>query len=231
MSIQKTPGANNIFFVWLNNYSGVLIKTPSKTLVIDPVDVKAKNFHTLDAILITHEAYDHLDQQLVAEMQKATGCTVIADAASAKKLQYAVPADKLQTTKSGMETKLGEVTVKTENCNNPQAKAPVTYIISSEDNVKVYHTADSLPFNELGLMAQKEQFDLVFCTVGITPGASPQTGFEVAWLTKPPLAVPYHTASVQNQKDFADLLRRKMPKTASLIPQQNKIYQVSKRQT
>ncbi len=228
MSIQKTPEKNSIFFMWLNNYAGILLKTPTKTFAIDPVDVKAKNLHNVDAILITHEHYDHLDPPLVADIQKATGCTVIADAASTKKLKLALPNDKLIEIKPGMEIKFGEVSVKAEKSNHP-AQAPVTYIITSEDNVKVYHTADSLPFPELAKMAQKENFDLVFCTVGIAPGASPQSGFEIAWLTKPQIAVPYHTATVASQKEFEELLKKELPRTACLIPQQNKIYQVSKR--
>ena len=228
MYIQRTPETNSILFAWLNNYAGILLKTPTKTLVIDPVDVKAKKLQNVDAILITHEHYDHLDQKLVTEIQKATGCMIIADAASAKKLQLDIPTDKLTQAKPGMEIKIGGVTVKAEKSNHP-AQAPVTYIITSEDQVKVYHTADSLPFPELAKMAQKENFDVVFCTVGIASGASPQKGFEIAWLTKPQLAVPYHTATVASQKEFAELLKRELPKTACLIPEQNKIYQVSKR--
>jgi L-ascorbate metabolism protein UlaG (beta-lactamase superfamily) len=228
VSIQKTPDANTLLFVWFNNYAGILLKTPTKTLVIDPVDVKAKNFHNLDAILITHEHYDHLDPPLVADIQKATDCPVIADTASAKKLQQSIPQEKLQPTKPGDEIKLGDVTIKAQKSNHP-AQAPLTYIITSEDGVKVYHTADSLPFPEMGAMAQQEKFDLVFCSVGIAPGASAETGFDVAWLTKPQIAVPYHTGSVQSQTEFADLIRRKLPKSACLIPQKNKIYQITKR--
>ena len=228
MSIQKTPEQNSILFVWLNNYAGILLKTPSKTLAIDPVDVKAKTLQNVDAILITHEHYDHLDQRLVTEIQKATGCIVIADAASTKKLQLAIPNDKLKEITPGAEIKIGEVSVKAEKSNHP-AQAPVTYIITSEDQVKVYHTADSLPFPELAKLGQKEKFDVVFCTVGIAPSSTPQTGFEIAWLTKPQVAVPYHTATVASQKEFAELLKKEMPRTASLIPEQNKIYQVSKR--
>jgi L-ascorbate metabolism protein UlaG (beta-lactamase superfamily) len=226
--IQKTPEKNSILFVWLNNYAGILLKTPTKTFVIDPVDVKAKNLLNVDAILITHEHYDHLDPPLIVEIQKATGCTVIADAASTKKLKLALPNDKLQEIKPGMEIKIGEVSIKAEKSNHP-AQTPVTYIITSEDNVKVYHTADSLPFPELAKLAQKENFDVVFCTVGIAPGASPQKGFEIAWLTKPQIAVPYHTATVASQKEFEELLKKELPRTACLIPQQSKIYQVSKR--
>jgi L-ascorbate metabolism protein UlaG (beta-lactamase superfamily) len=229
MSVQRVPAKNTIFFVWLNQYAGILLKTPSKTLVIDPVDVKAKSFQKVDAILITHEHYDHLDPGLLAEIQKATDCTIIADSESIKKLQHIIPTGKLQRATYGAEIKIGQVSIKTEKCNHP-AQSPVTYIVTSEDNVKVYHTADSLPFPELALMGLKEKFDVVFCTVGIAPGASPQTGFEIARLTKPQMAIPYHTASLTSQTEFAKLLKKDLWRTACLIPEQNKIYQVTKKE-
>ncbi len=228
MSIQKIPEKNAILFVWFNQYAGILLKTPTKTLAIDPVDIKSKSLQNVDAVLITHEHYDHLDPRLIAEIQKETDCTIIADSASTKKLQYVVPMGKLQEAKPGVEIKIGEVTVKAEKCNH-NAKAPVTYIITSEDGVKVYHTADSLPFPEMALMGQKEKFDVVFCTVGIAPGSTPQTGFEIAQLIKPQVAVPYHTASAESQREFAQIMKKEMPRTTCLVPEQNKIYQVSKR--
>jgi L-ascorbate metabolism protein UlaG (beta-lactamase superfamily) len=228
MTINKTPDKNTILFVWFNQYAGILLKTPSKTFVIDPVDIKPKNLQKLDAVLITHEHYDHLDPRLVTEIQKETNCMVIADTASNRKLQPVMPVGKLQEIKPGDEIKIGEVAIKAEKCNH-SAKAPVTYIITSEDQVKVYHTADSLPFPELAAIGQREKFDIVFCTVGIAPGSTPQTGFEIARLTKPQLAVPYHTASPASQAEFAELLKKELPKTACLVPEQNKIYQLSKR--
>jgi L-ascorbate metabolism protein UlaG (beta-lactamase superfamily) len=228
MSIQKIPEKNTILFVWFNQYAGIILKTPTKTLAIDPVDIKPKSLQNVDAILITHEHYDHLDPRLITEIQKATNCTIIADSASTKKLQHAIPTEKLQEIKPGAEIKIGEVSVKAEKCNHT-AQAPVTYIITSEDEVKVYHTADSLPFPELAAMGQREKFDVVFCTVGIAPGSTPQTGFEIARLTKPQVAVPYHTASTASQTQFAEIIKKELPRTACLIPEQNKIYQVSKR--
>jgi L-ascorbate metabolism protein UlaG (beta-lactamase superfamily) len=230
LSALKTPGKNSIFFSWINNYAGIILKTPTKILLIDPVDVKAKTFHHVDAVLITHEHYDHLDPPLVAEIQKATACTVIADATSAKKLKLAIPNDKLQEVKPGMEIKVGDVNVKVEKSNHPPAQSPVTYIVTTEDNLKVYHTADSLPFPELGILAQTERFDLVFCTVGVAPGASPRTGFEIAYLTKPQIAVPYHTGTLASQREFEALLKEELSGTVCLVPQQNKVYQVTKRQ-
>ena len=152
---------------------------------------------------------------------------IIADVASSRKLQP-ITSDRLKEIKPGDEIKIGQVSVKAEKCNHP-AQAPVTYIITSEDELKVFHTADSLPFPELAALGQKEKFDVVFCTVGIAPSASPQTGFEIARLTKPQVAVPYHTGSTASQTEFAEILKKELPKTACLIPQQNKIYQLSKR--
>ncbi len=228
MPIENAPEKNAILFVWFNNYAGVLLKTPSKTIVIDPVDVKPRQLQKTDAILITHEHYDHLDQRLISETQKTTGCQVIADPASAKSLKNNIPLEKLQEIQPGTEIKIGEVSVKAEKCKHPAA-APVTFVITSEDGVKIYHTADSLPFPEMVSIGEREKLDVAFCTVGIAPGASPETGFEIARLTKPKVAVPYHTNSINEQKKFAEILKAQMPRTACLIPEQNKIYQVSKK--
>jgi L-ascorbate metabolism protein UlaG (beta-lactamase superfamily) len=228
MPIEKIPEKNTIVFVWFNHYAGILIKTPSKTIVIDPVDVKPRNLQETDAILITHEHYDHLDQRLIKETQKKTGCQVIADPASTRSLKNIIPPDKMLEIRPSEEIKIGEVTVKAEKCQHPAA-APVTFIITSEDGVKTFHTADSLPFPEMAQIGEKEKLDIAFCTVGIAPGASAETGFEIARLTKPQIAVPYHTNSTASQQRFAEILKVQMPRTACLIPELNKIYQVTKR--
>jgi L-ascorbate metabolism protein UlaG (beta-lactamase superfamily) len=229
MAIEKTPAKNEILFVWFNRYAGVTIKTPFKTLVIDPVEVKSRSFKSVDAILVTHEHYDHLDQSLISEIHKNTLCVVVADPTSAKRLRNVVAPEKLQEIQPGSEVKLGGVSIKAEKCNHPPAATPVSFIITSEDGVKIFHTADSLPFPEMATIGEKEKFDVVFCTVGIAPGASPETGADIARLTKPKVAVPYHTGSPADQKKFAEILKREMPKITCLVPEVGKIYQISKR--
>src|SRR5271157_1342283 len=229
MSIGKTPSKNELLFVWLNHYSGVALKTPSKTLLIDPVDVRPRDFKNVDALLLTHEHYDHMDQSFVSELHKLTQCTVIADPTSARKLRNSIVPEKLTEARMGMELKLDSVSVKVENSNHPPAATPVTYIVTSEDGIKAFHTADSLPFPEMVTIGEREKLDLVFCTVGIAPGTSPETGFEIARLTKPKVAVPYHTGSLADQKKFAELLKKDLPRTTCLIPEPGKIYQVSKK--
>ena len=229
MSISENPSKSEILFVWFNRYAGVTVKTPSKTLVVDPVDVKARDFMNVDAVLVTHEHYDHLDQPLVAEIHKLTQCMILADPTSARRLRNAVPLEKLQEVQPGSEVKLDEVSVKVERSNHPPAATPVSFVITSEDGLKVFHTADSLPFPEMGAIGDREKLDLVFCTVGIAPGASPASGVDIVRLTKPKVAAPYHTSSASEQKKFAELLKKELPKTMCLIPETGKIYQVTKK--
>lgn len=229
MSIRKSPGKKEILLKWFNRYAGVIIKTPSKTLVIDPVEVKPRNLEDVDLVLITHEHYDHLDQPCLSEIYKSTQCEVVADPTSTRKLQTSIPPEKLYELSPGSEKKFGGVLIKAEKCNHPPAATPVTYMITSEDGIKVYHTADSLPFPEMEKIGEREEPDVVFCTVGIAPGTSPQTGVEIVKLTKPKVAVPYHTASPSEQKRFSDLLKADMPQIKCLIPEVGKIYQVFKR--
>jgi len=229
MSINKKPSKNEVYFTWFNKYSGVTIKTPSKTIVIDPVDVKPRDFKVIDAILVTHEHYDHLDQNLVAELQKLTQCTVVADPTSFRRLRNVIPADKLQEAKQGSDIKVGDVSVTVEKSNHPPAATPISYVVSSEDGLKLFHTADSLPFPEMVGIGEREKLDVVFCTVGIAPGASPETGVDIARLSKPKVAVPYHTGSTNDQKRFAELLKKDLPKMTCLIPETGKVYQVSKK--
>jgi L-ascorbate metabolism protein UlaG (beta-lactamase superfamily) len=229
VSINKTPSKNEIYFTWFNKYAGVTIKTPTKTIVIDPVDVKPRDFKTVDTLLVTHEHYDHLDQSLIGEMNKLTQCKVIADPTSYKRLRNVIPQDKLQEAKQGAEFNLDGTTVRVEKSNHPPAATPISYVIASEDGLRVFHTADSLPFPEMVTIGEKEKLDVVFCTVGIAPGASPETGVDIARLTKPKVAVPYHTGSTSDQKKFAELLKKELPRITCLIPEEGKVYQVSKK--
>ncbi len=228
MPIENQPEKNTVMFVWFNHYAGIILKTPSKTLAIDPVDIKPRSLQKADAILVSHEHYDHLDQRLIGETLKNSCCKIIADPTSAKSLRSTQGPEKIEEIHPGEETKIGEVTIKAEKNKHP-ATQPVTFVITSEDGVKIFHTADSLPFPEMVTIGEREKLDLTFCTVGIAPGASPETGFEIARLTKPQIAVPYHTNSTESQKKFAEIIKTKMPSTACLIPEQNKIYQITKK--
>jgi len=212
-----------VAFLWFNDYAGVIIRTPSKTLIIDPADVDPTIFKRVDALLITHEHEDHFDESLTREIYRRTQCPVITDSTSAKRLKDALPTGKLHEMRVGKEIKLDNITVRAEGFRHP-ATAPVSYLITTEDGVKIYHTGDSLPYPDMKQIGERSPPDIVFCTVGApAPGASPQTGIEIVRLVKPKVAVPYH-APAADCKRFAELVAKEAPNVRCILIERDKPY-------
>jgi len=224
MSVESSvPKSGEVVFLWFNRYSGVIIRSPSKTLVIDPADVDPKIFKTVDAILITHDHHDHLDELVVGDVHKRTRCLVIADPTSARRLRGVVAPDKLREVRVGSELRIDDVAVRAEDFKHPAA-TPVSFLITTEDGIKIYHTGDSLPFPGMKRIGERTSPDIVFCTVGeLAPGASPRTGVEIVRMVQPKVAVPYH-ASAADLTRFAEILSREAPKVRCMIIERGKLY-------
>jgi len=224
MSIESlTLKKGEVAFLWFNNYSGVVIKTPTKTFVVDPADVDPAIFKTVDALLITHEHHDHFDQLLTNEIYRRTQCPVVADSTSANILKDSLPARKLHEMRVGKEIKIDNISIRAEGFRHP-ATAPVSYLITTEDGVKIYHSGDSLPYPEMKKIGERSPPDLVFCTVGIpAPGASPETGLEIVKMVKPKVAIPYH-ASAADRKKFAELVVKEAPNVKCVVIERDKPY-------
>ena len=208
--------SSRLTLTWLNDYACVLLKMPGVTLVVDPVDVRPADVGKVDAILITHEHYDHLDTGLVSSIQSKTGCLVIADPTSSSLLSRSVPGDKLVAVEPGSQISVGEAKIYVEECNHPPASTPVTFLIEC-GGLKVYHTADSLPFDRMAEIGATHKPDITFCTVGIAPGTSPRTGVEIAKLVKPKVAIPYHTKKKADLEAFARLLAQEAPDVRCVV--------------
>lgn len=224
MSIESmTPKKGEIAFVWFNSSSGVALKTPTKTLLIDPAEIDPKIFRTVDAILVTHEHSDHCAPYVIEDIHRRTNCLVIADSTSIRKLRDIVPSNKLLEAPIGSEHRIGGIIIRAEPCRHPAA-TPVTYLITTEDNVKIYHTADSQPHPQMSQIGQRNPPDIVFVTVGApAPGTSPKTGVEIVKMVKPKAAVPYH-APTSELNQFAQLLSKELPKVRCILIKQGKPY-------
>ncbi len=224
-SIEKiekiTVERGSFAFLWFNRYAGVVVKTPGYTLVIDPVEVDPGAFGEVDAILVTHEHYDHLDCDVVRRVQARTGCDIIADPTSAQMLSGFIPSEKLRIARAGEALLVGEVMINAEESNHPPASTPLTFVLTTEDGLKIYHTSDSLSFPRMANIGERFRPDIAFCTVGIAPGASPKTGVGIAALVKPKVAIPYHGTDFER---FAELLRVEAPDVKCMIIKRDEVY-------
>lgn len=212
-----------IAFLWFNRYSGVAMKTPNKMLVFDPADVEPETFKKVDAILVTHEHRDHLDSSVIREIHERTQCFVIADSTSARMLRSIISPEKLKEIQSGLETDIDGVVVRGEGFSHPAA-TPVSFLVTTEDGIKIYHTGDTLPFAEMKHIGDQSPPDIVFCTVGApAPGASPETGVEIVKMIKPKVAVPYHAPKDELTR-FGELLSKEAPEVRCIIVKPNEHY-------
>lgn len=213
---KNSLSRGQIAITWLNKYSGILMRSPHIGIVVDPVEVDESILTDIDAILVTHEHYDHLDEGTVIDLQSKISCQVICDKASYDRLSAAISAGKLSVANVRDEFQIKDATIHAEKSSHP-AEAPVTYLITSEDGVTLYHTSDSLPFKEMADIGKKYDVDVCLCTIGIAPKATPKAGAEIAALVKPKLAIPYHG---EGQKEFVTALGKIAPKIESQVIRQ-----------
>ncbi len=215
-SVAVAPG--EIAFVWFNKYSGVVVKTPHAYLVIDPVDVSPSSLDFVDAVLITHEHYDHLHVPTVVRIHELTNCPVIADKGSYPSLKGKISEEKLKMATVGSTFEIRDAKIRAFESKHP-AMEPLTYLIEA-GGVRLYHTSDSAPFPGMEKLRAYD-VDLCFCTVGIAPGASPRYGVEIAKFVKPKCAVPYHGRGLE---EFCRILSEEAPDIKCFIADREKPY-------
>lgn len=221
MTVEKTSlGRGQIAVTWFNKYSGILMRSPHVSMVVDPVELDESSMTGVDAILITHEHYDHLDEGTVIDLQSRSNCQVICDKASFDRLSAAIPANRLLAASVKDKFPVKDALIIAEKSSHP-AEAPLTYLLTSEDGVTLYHTSDSLPYREMADLGKKYDVDVCLCTVGIAPKATPKTGAEIATLVKPRLAIPYHG---EGQKEFVEILAKSAPRIKSHIIKQGETF-------
>jgi len=200
---------DKVAVTWCNIYSEVVVRTKNFTVVFDPIDVKPSDLVKVDVLLVTHEHYDHFDAELTEEIQKQTNAVVVTTPYVANQLK-GISSSNLKPLKVGESVTVGRVTLNAEYSSHP-ANQPLTFVLTLDNGLKIYHSSDSKPYPEMRSIGEKYKPDLAFCTVGIAPGTSPKSGVEVAKLVKPKVAIPYHTDKPKALEDFSKILGEEAP--------------------
>lgn len=221
MSLAVAEG--KIAITWFNSYSGVVVKTPTSTLIFDPVGVRLADVPRADVIVVTHEHYDHFEAGFTRDLQRQTNALVVTTPFVASQLR-GIPEEKLRAMRVGDALTIGEVGLNAERSDHP-GHQPLTFILIAESNLRIYHSSDSRPFPGMRGIGERYKPDIALCTVGIAPGTSPRSGAEVAKLIRPRVAIPYHTDRLRSLQEFAEILEREEPRIGTKIVKRFEVYQ------
>jgi L-ascorbate metabolism protein UlaG (beta-lactamase superfamily) len=133
---------------------------------------------------------------------------VVADRTSSESLRSFIPKNKMKVVQTDTEVILDDLLIEALPSNHPAAATPVTYMITLENGVKIFHASDSLPFPAMERIGLNEKPDIVLCAISGGTGLTPRTGAEIAKLIKAKVAIPYHGNLLS---DFVEIIRHEAP--------------------
>ena len=206
--------SGKIALVWFNSYSGIIIKTPTTTLIFDPVKIKLEEYIQADAIVVTHEHSDHFDPELVRELQKKANATVLTTPFVAQRLG----GEQTKALKVGDSFGLKDTELYAERCDHP-ANQPLSFIISTKSGITIYHPSDSDPFPEMAELEKKYKPD-VLAYLGVSLGNAAQ----ITKLVKPQAVISCYTDG-ESQRKFIEVMKKEVPRTQTKLIKRFEIYQ------
>jgi len=203
-----------IALAWINSYSCIVIKTSIASLVFDPVLLDPDGNFQADVIVITHEHYDHFSPILVRKLHKKTGAPILTTQFVAQRLE-------------GIDTKIlneeehinfKDFELYGVHCEH-SANGPLSFMVSTQNGIRIYHPSDSKPFAEMVRLRKKENPDILLYS-----GNSLENAAQIAKLVRPRLAVSYQS-DAESQRRFTSLLRKNSPTTKAKMIKLFEVYQ------
>ncbi len=200
LDLKVSPG--EVALAWVNSYSGIMIKTPSATVFFDPVMISLEEHIHADLLVITHEHSDHFAPELVRSLQKKIGALVLSTAFVAQRLSGA----KTKILNVGDSFAARDFELHAERCEH-SANQPLSFVISTESGITIYHPSDSECFPEMARLRETYKPDILLYS-----GTSLKNAVQIAKLINPRVVVSYYT-DAESQKRFTALLRSESPGT------------------
>jgi L-ascorbate metabolism protein UlaG (beta-lactamase superfamily) len=189
--ISTSAGDVELYFI---GHGSLMFKTGDFVIHIDPVRSSGKyeNLPKADLILVTHEHYDHLDNELINSLRKPA-TIMFCNAASASKVQWA------QVMKPGDVKTVKNITVEAipaYNIINESSKGHPFhprgvgngYIVTIGDK-RFYIAGDTENTPEMKAL---KNIDVAFLPMNLPYTMTPEMVADAAKSFKPAILYPYH---------------------------------------
>jgi L-ascorbate metabolism protein UlaG (beta-lactamase superfamily) len=198
---------NDARITWLG-HDGFKIESGGETLVIDPF--KLKRNIPADYVLISHEHFDHLNEEDLKKVVKPKQTVVVSIAAS-KDVVSKVSPKEFKVVKPGDKIKLGSFDIRAIPAYNtnkfaepgkpfhPKQDGKVGYVVTTKSGVSIYHTGDSDVIPEMDNLRP----DIALLPVSGTYVMTVDEAVEAANRIKPKVAIPMHYGAIVGSEDDA----------------------------
>jgi len=228
--MEISLGKSQSAFIRTNDRSGLIVKSPMYTVLIDTTGFALPENFRPDLILVTHEHSHHFDENFIFSLYKAmknnsAGSTeqkpygvtlpeglppIVSDQTTAVFLRRFLSRDVIKVLGPGEELSMDMLTIAALRSEHPTAKTPLTYMIILDNGMRIFHASDSLPNEDMEAASQQEP-DIAFVPIGLDPRVGPMSGAQIARDVHPDVVVPFHGSDVQRFKAGVKRLARDVP--------------------
>jgi L-ascorbate metabolism protein UlaG (beta-lactamase superfamily) len=197
--IGTSAGNVEIYFI---GHGSLLFRMDEMNVYVDPVR-SSGNYNNLpkaDIILVTHEHFDHLDIDLIANLKKE-GTTIIASGAAGSKLPDAI------IMKAGASQKIKNIGIEAVSAYNiVNERAPgqpfhpkgtgVGYVLNYGDK-RFYVAGDTENTPEMKAL---KNIDVAFLPMNLPYTMTPEMVADAAKAFRPKILYPYHYGDTNTDK-------------------------------
>jgi L-ascorbate metabolism protein UlaG (beta-lactamase superfamily) len=209
---ESSLAKNELALFYLGT-SAFIARTANHAVLIDPAgflkDDEIAALKGINLLLFTHNHLDHFNSSKTQDLFKATGAAVLAEPKIFDKLKGKIPEGKITKAEAGKTYTLGDLTAAAVEGIH---RGPIILYQIKMDGIVLFHAGDS------GYVTLKDyQSDVAVLPTGrMSPTASPENAYKMAFDLKPNWVVAMHGSSKQHQQ-FASKVKSGMPQTTVLI--------------
>ena len=198
---------NDAKITWLG-HDGFKIESGGETLVIDPF--KLKRSVPADYVLISHEHFDHLNEEDLKKVVKPKE-TIVVSILAAKEEVGKVNPKEFKIVKPGDRIKLGSFDIRAVPAYNtnkfrepgkpfhPKQDGKVGFIVTTKSGVSIYHTGDTDVIPEMDDIRP----EIALLPVSGTYVMTVEEAVEAANRIKPKIVIPMHYGTIVGSEEDA----------------------------
>ena len=211
---------------WLGHATFEIVTKGGVRLLIDPwitgnpsCPVNKEDVQGPDAILITHDHFDHVGEDIPYLVKDLNTKIVAQPEIVAKLKEQGIPEDNFingMGMNIGGTVKIGEVEIiMVQAVHSSITGDPAGFIIITEDKKGIYHAGDTGVFYDMKLFAEMYSIDVAILPIGSVFVMDPLQAAQSLQLLNPRKVVPMHYGTFpileQDAEEFIKLSRQKAP--------------------